>query len=315
LKIAIGEKEAGGRLDKIVVSALPGVGRAGAKRLFAEGRVRLVPSGGGRPRRAAKGDVAALGDEVEIDVGAEDAAGGAVPEPGAALEVLLERDDLVVVDKPAGQPTAPLDPGERGTLANALVARYPEMAALGFSPREPGLCHRLDTETSGCVLAARTEAAFDALARALKEGRLDKRYLLLCAAADLPETGTIDVPLAPHPKDRRRVYACVHPRDVARYAPRAATTTYRTLSVHGALALVEASAPKAARHQIRAHFAAIEHPLAGDALYGGPEVPGLARHALHAQAITWGGDAVVPAFAVRSPLPPDLAALTGEADA
>jgi 23S rRNA pseudouridine1911/1915/1917 synthase len=256
--------------------------------------------------------VAATGDVVEVDVGPGDAAGGAVPEPDAALDVLLERDDVVVVDKPAGQPTAPLDPGERGTLANALVARYPEMAGVGFSAREPGLCHRLDTETSGCVLAARGEEAFETLTRALKEGRLDKRYLLLCAAADLPETGTIDIPLAPHPKDRRRVYPCVHPRDVARYAPRAAITTYRTVRVQGDLALVEASAPKAARHQIRAHFAAIGHPLAGDALYGGPAAPGLTRHALHAQAITWGGDAVVPAFAVRSPLPADLAALAGE---
>lgn len=310
MKIEIGEKQAGGRLDKVVVAALPGVGRAGAKRLFAEGRVHLVPASGGRPRRAAKGDVAATGDLVEVDVTPADANGGAVPEPEAVLELLLERNDLVVVDKPAGQPTAPLDPGERGTLANALVGRWPEMVSIGFSAREPGLCHRLDTETSGCVLAARTEAAFTALTRALKDGRLDKRYLLLCAAADLPETGTIEIPLAPHPKDRRRVYPCIHPRDVARYAPRAATTTYRTLSLHGELALVEASAPRAARHQIRAHFAAIDHPLAGDALYGGPAIAGLTRQALHAHAITWRGDAVVPAFAVRSPLPADLAALT-----
>jgi 23S rRNA pseudouridine1911/1915/1917 synthase len=313
LKIEIGEQQAGGRLDKIVVAALPGVGRAGAKRLFAEGRVHLVPSGGGRPRRAAKGDVATAGDVVEVDVTPADAAGGVVPEPDAPVEVLLERDDIVVVAKPAGQPTAPLDPGERGTLANALVARWPEMAKIGFSAREPGLCHRLDTETSGCVLCARTEGAFTTLTSALKEGRLDKRYLLLCAAADLPETGTIEIPLAPHPKDRRRVYPCVHPRDVARYAPRAATTTYRTLSQHGELALVEASASKAARHQIRAHFAAIGHPLAGDSLYGGPAAPGLARHALHAHAITWGGDPTVPAFTIRSELPPDMAALVGTA--
>jgi 23S rRNA pseudouridine1911/1915/1917 synthase len=77
--------------------------------------------------------------------------------------------------------------------------------------------------------------------------------------------------------------------------------------------LVEARAPKAMRHQIRAHFAAIGHPLAGDALYGGPAVPGLSRHALHAHYIAWPGDGAVPAFTVRSPLPAELAALVGEA--
>src|SRR5262249_35232108 len=138
------------------------------------------------------------------------------------------------------------------------------------------------------------------------------RYLLVCSARDLPETGTIEIPLAPHPKDRRRVYACVHPRDVARYAPRPASTAYATLRTHGPWALVEARAPQATRHQIPAHSSAIGHPLAGDVLYGGGPIAGLTRHALHAHAITWGGDATVPAFAARSPLSGDIAALIGD---
>jgi len=214
--------------------------------------------------------------ELEVEGGA---AGGAVADPEAPLVVVLETPEVIVLEKPAGQPSAPLEPGERGTLANALLARYPECGSIGFSPREPGLCHRLDTETSGLLLAARTREAFEVLTRAIKEERLDKRYLLICAAKDLPETGVIEVPLAPHPKDRRRVYACVHPRDVERYAPRPARTAYKVLRVRGAWALVEARAGKAMRHQIRAHFAAIDHPLAGDVLYGGPSVEGLSRHA------------------------------------
>jgi 23S rRNA pseudouridine1911/1915/1917 synthase len=272
-----------------------------------------------------KGDVAAPGDALEIDLAEDAHGGGAVPDPEAPLHVLLETPQVVVLDKPAGQPTAPLDPGERGTLANALLARYPEVAGIGFSPREPGLVHRLDTGTSGVVLAARTPEAFAVLSAALKEGRLDKRYLVICAAADLPESGTIDIPLAPHPKDRRRVYPCIHPRDVARLAPRPASTTYQKIRERGPWALVEVKAPKAARHQIRAHFAAIEHPLAGDTLYGGPPLPGreqagaepptdAARHALHAHHLVWKGDATVPAFAVDSPLPPDLAALFDEGE-
>jgi 23S rRNA pseudouridine1911/1915/1917 synthase len=310
VRIPITPADAGARLDKLIVQKVPGLGRAAAKRLFAEGRVKIVPGGEGRPRHASKGDVASPNDVIELALEPAESANAAVPDPDAVLHIALETPHLVIADKPAGQPTAPLDPGERGTLANALVARYPELAEIGFSPREPGLCHRLDTGTSGLVLAARTKPAFVALTTALKEGRLDKRYLVLCAAADLPESGSIDIPLAPHPKDRRRVYPCVHPRDVARYAPRPASTAYTVKHVHGDVAVVEVRAPKAARHQIRAHFSAIDHPLLGDVLYGGPPVAGAeGRHALHAHRITWEGDASIPAFTVESPLPPDLAAL------
>lgn len=312
MKITITEAQAGRRLDKLLLEAMPTLGRAGAKRLFEDGKVRLFEGGGERGRRVHKGDVARAGDviAVEIDEGAQD--GAAVPEPEAALAVVLETADVIVVEKPAGQPTAPLRPGERGTLANALVGRYPELAGIGFSPREPGLCHRLDTETSGLVLVARKREAFEVLTRAIKEERLDKRYLLICLAKDLPESGTIEIPLAPHPKDQRRVYPCVHPRDVERYAPRPARTTWRKLREHGAYALVEARAGKAMRHQIRAHFAAIDHPLAGDVLYGGPVAEGLSRHALHAHWIAWGGEATLPAFTATSPLPADMAAVVGE---
>lgn len=313
MKITITDAQAGTRVDKLLVQAVPGLGRAGAKRLFEKGRVRLQPGGEGRSRVASKGDVAAAGDVLDVDVEITEAGSAAAPDPDAPLTIVLERPDLLVVEKPAGQPTAPLNPGERGTLANALVARFPELAGIGFSPREPGLCHRLDTETSGLVLAARSKEAFDVLTGALKEGRLDKRYLLVCDAQDLPEAGTIEIPLAPHPKDKRRVYPCAHPRDVARYAPRPASTAYARVRVEGDRALVEARAPKALRHQIRAHFAAIGHPLAGDTLYGGRPAPGLSRHALHAHRIAWGGDAKVPAFSAMSPLPADIAAILGEA--
>lgn len=306
MRITVTTDEAGTRLDKLLVKAIPGAGRAGVKRLFEKGRVRVVaPSGSSS--RATKGGVGVAGHVIEVELDESD--GAAVADPDAPLNVVFETDRLLVLEKPSGQPTAPLEPGEKGALANALLARFPEVASCGFSSREPGLCHRLDTDTSGLVLAARDPDAFDTLTTALREGRLDKRYLLLVNAADLPESGTIDIPLAPHPKDRKRVLACMHPRDVARNSPRPATTTFEKKSEHAGIALVEARAPKALRHQIRAHFAALGFPLLGDALYGGSKVAGLARHALHAHRIAWGGNSVVPAFVVTSPLPPDLARL------
>ncbi len=312
MKLTVSQDQNGLRLDKFLVQSVPGLGRAAAKRLFEKGRVRVTPEGASRDKKAQKGDVVAVGDVVDIELSTEELSAGALPDPQAPLHIVLERPDLVIIEKPAGQPSAPLAAGEKGTVANALLARYPEMEEIGFSPREPGLCHRLDTDTSGLLLAARTPEAFRILSTALKEGRLDKRYLLVCNSADLPEQGSIEIPLAPHPKDKRRVYPCIHPRDVARYSPRPAQTTYKVLSIHGDMALVEAKAPKALRHQIRAHFAAIGHPLAGDLLYGGPPMKDLSRHALHASTITWGGDAHVPAFSMVSPLPTDIRALLGD---
>lgn len=306
MRLVVSASDAGKRADKLLSAAIEGVGRTRIKRLFAEGRVRVVAEDG-RARRVQKGDVVQEGQIVEVEVDAADY--DAVPDADAPLTIVLETDRVVVADKPSGMPTAPLAPAEKGTLANALLARYPEMKAVGFSSREPGICHRLDTDTSGLVLSARDVAAFEVLTRALREGRLEKKYLLVCQAEGLAESGVIDIPIAPHPKDRRRVLACVHPRDVARNAPRPASTSYVVKSTHGPYALVEASAPKALRHQIRAHFAAIEHPLAGDVLYGGPSAPGLGRQALHAHRIVWRGDDVVPAFDVTSPLPEDIARL------
>lgn len=296
----------GARLDKAIVTLIEGASRARVKKAIESGEVRvngrIVPTKGGVVHA---GDVIALDDAA---VRSGDAP--CVPEPNAALSVIHASDAVLVVDKPAGQPTAPIKPDETGTLANALVGHHPELAGIGYSAREPGIVHRLDTETSGLVVVARTAAAFEALRAALQEERLHKEYLLVCASEGLPDQGTIEIPIANHPKDKKRVYPCIHPRDVMRYAPRPALTRYAVEKRVGSWALVRAEAPRAIRHQLRAHFAAIEHPLAGDALYGGAEIAGLERHALHAARVAFdGGGERALAFDVSSPLPDDLAAL------
>ena len=306
--LVVPESLDGARLDKAIAQLLPDFSRARVKRAIELGAVRV------NGRRLPKGGLVAKGDAVRIDV-AQVADTPALATPDAPLKVVLESEQLVIVDKPANQPTAPLRPGETGTLVNAILGHYPELVAqdkdtfIGHSPREPGIVHRLDTETSGAVVVARTAGAFETLKAALKEGRLDKRYLLVCSAEGLPDEGTIEFPLASHPKDQRRVQACVHPRDVTRYEPRPASTRYRVLSRTGMWALVEARVDKALRHQIRAHFAAIGHPLAGDELYGGPVIRALGRHALHAARVKYEGGGGVDAFEVDLPLPKDMATL------
>jgi 23S rRNA pseudouridine1911/1915/1917 synthase len=299
---------AGARLDKVLAELVPELSRARVKRAIEMGVVRV------NGRRVPKGGTVAAGDVLKIDVGRV-ADAPAVPTPEAPLVVLLETQHLAVVDKPAGQPTAPLRPGETGTLVNAILGRWTELVPadaetfVGHSAREPGIVHRLDTETSGAVVVARTRAAFEALKTALKEGRLDKRYLLVCSSEGLPDEGTIEIPLTNHPKDQRRVLACVHPRDVMRYEPRPAVTRWRIVRRAGPWALVEARVGKALRHQIRAHFAAIGHPLAGDELYGGTVIRALGRHALHAARVAFTGTDGVEPFDVSVSLPADISAL------
>lgn len=311
--LVVPESLDGARLDKALAQLLPELSRARVKRAIELGAVRV------NGRRVPKGGSVGTGDSLRIDI-ERVADAPAIATPGAPLQVLLETAAVAVVDKPAGQPTAPLRPGETGTLVGAVLAHFPELVPtadsyVGHSARDPGILHRLDTETSGAVVVGRTAAAFDELKTALKEGRLDKRYLLVCTSEGLPDEGAIDFPLANHPKDQRRVYACVHPRDVERYEPRSASTRYRVVQRAGNWALVEAQAAKALRHQIRAHFAAIEHPLAGDELYGGPVIRALGRHALHAARVSYAGGEVVAAFDVTVPLPKDMAALIEAAEA
>ena len=313
-ELVVPEALDGARLDKALAQLVPELSRARVKRAIELGAVRV------NGRRVPKGATVARGDTLRIDV-AQVADAPAAASPDAPLKVVLETDEVVVVDKPAGQPTAPIRPGETGTLVNALLGRYPELvpvdgdAYIGHSARDPGILHRLDTETSGAVVVARTAGAFATLKAALKDGQLDKRYLLVCVAEGLPEEGSIEFPLTNHPKDQRRVYACVHPRDVMRYEPRPASTRYRVLRRAGNWALVEARVGKALRHQIRAHFAAIGHPLAGDELYGGPIIRALGRHALHAAQVSFSGGGGLPAFAVTVPLPKDMATLLEGAEA
>lgn len=294
----------GERLDKAAAKLASGLSVARVKRAIDDGHVRVDG------RRRAKGAPVVAGERITIareEVAAPDAP--VTPDPDAPLDIRFESPTVLVVDKPAGQPTTPLRGGERGTLANALVGHHPELVGVGYGPREPGVLHRLDTNTSGLVIVARTAAAFSTLRAALQDGRIRKKYVLVCKSEGLADEGTIAHPIANHPKDQRRVLACVHPRDVMRNAPRQASTRYRVLRRGAEHALVEAVVERALRHQIRVHFASIGHPLVGDALYGSTETVDGKRHALHASFVGFEGEGAVSAFAVESPTPLALTSL------
>jgi 23S rRNA pseudouridine1911/1915/1917 synthase len=299
LSFTVSAAEHGKRLDLCLVARLPALGRRGARQLCQQGAVKLDG------RRAVKGEIARAGATVRVELGPEDRA---LPEPDAALTVLLERADLVVVDKPAGLPSTALRGRPYQNLASALLGRYPEMAGVGHGPREAGLVHRLDTQTSGVMVAARSPLAFASLRRALSAGEWEKRYLAVVVGEPAAKSGTCELPLLPHPRRRSKVVTLGALRDDRHARP--ATTRWRVLESGRGFSLLELGVCRAQRHQIRAHLAALGCPIAGDGLYGGPPCPELGgRHALHASYVAWAGDRAVASFAVESALPPGMGVL------
>ncbi len=289
-ELTVDDASAGKRLDLFVGEKLS-LSRAKLKALFDADVVRVDG------RRSKKGHSVAAGQVVSVEL--SDAPAGAVADGSLPLTILREDDALVFVDKPSGVPVHPLAPGETGTIANALLARYPEMAGVGGDAREAGLCHRLDVETSGVLLAARTKAAWEAMRRAFgPEEAVEKRYLALVSGA-LADEGEIDLPLA-HAGDH------VRPR-VHGEGARPARSSFRVLKRKGALALVEVQIHTGVLHQVRAHLAAVGAPIVGDEAYGGPPAKELGRFFLHAASLTVTHPVTHEALTVESPLPAALA--------
>ncbi|MEM9071654.1 MAG: RluA family pseudouridine synthase [Myxococcota bacterium] len=295
MRLEVDDVLAGSRLDRFLVARVPHMSRAKAKRFVVEGWVRV------NGRHPKKGQSLALGDIVHLERLPDPPDFRAIPED-APLEVLHEDESCVVVNKAPGIPTHPLRADELGTLANRLVHRYPEMAEVGYRRREPGVLHRLDTGTSGVLIAARTTEAFEVLRELLRGEQITKRYAALCdGLVHAPQR--IDFPIAQ--RDARSMRVC---RDVAeeeRLGGQRAVTEILKAEPLGSCSLITAQADSARRHQLRVHLAAIGHPLLGDELYGGP--PGLSRHALHASRLRveapWG------TIDISAPLPSDMQAL------
>ncbi|MYD92368.1 MAG: RluA family pseudouridine synthase [Chloroflexi bacterium] len=273
------------RLDAFLAESLAGISRSRAARLIRDGRLTVNGQPVPPARRLQAGDIV----RGEIPAVAEEL----VPEPGE-LARLLTTDGFVAVDKPAGIVMHPGAGAGSGTLAHRLVAHYPEIVGVGH-PRRPGIVHRLDKDTSGAVLIARTPAIYAHLTQAFERREVQKQYLLIVRGTPDPPRGRIDAPIGRHPTNRTRMA-------VARRG-RAAATDYRVLGQAGGTALVQASPETGRTHQIRVHMAAIGHPVLGDATYGGPA--SAERVMLHAWTLCFEDDARDRWLAAAAP-PVDL---------
>lgn len=283
MKITVATADAG-RVDKALARHFPGAGRRQLADLFESGAIRI----GGAI--AKKGDRVVAGDVIEL---AHAPASGndfrPQPDPHVALEILLERPDVIAIAKAAGVPSQPLRAGELGTAANAIAARFPECAAIGVDPRDGGLVHRLDIGTSGVLLAARTAEAYSALRGAFRAGHIAKTYFALVDGR--PVASECDAPLA------QRGDHVVVDHTSGLYA-HTAFVVERATSSH---ALVRCTAQTGRMHQIRAHLAHVGSPIAGDARYGGKPIsdhPGFFLHAATLSA-NWNNQSLV----VIAPIP------------
>jgi 23S rRNA pseudouridine1911/1915/1917 synthase len=294
------------RVDRFLARCLPAASRR-AVRMLAE----ALRINGRRVRRSAivrPGDVITVPDALATAPAAE-------ANSALRVEVLYEDADLVAVDKPAGISSVAVRGGSADTVASFLAARFPETRGVGGSPLEAGLVHRLDRETSGVLLAARTPAAYAGLRRQFTRRRVRKEYLAL-VAGDVARPATIRTPIAHDRRHPARMRVAPDPQSQEQLRARPAETAYRPEIRYGAATLLRVIIHTGVRHQIRVHLASIGHPIVGDRVYGAPalvatpsrqlRLESSARHALHACRIEFRHPASGAALVVESPLPADF---------
>jgi len=302
LTLEVGAADAGERLDQLL-ARVGGIGsRSAAQRAIDAGRVTV--DGELRPKRHR----VAAGERIEV---APEAAAEGVS-PAAASDVpfavVSEDEHLLVVDKPAGVVVHPAR-GHRGaTLAEALAGRI-SIPPTREDPARAGIVHRLDKDTSGLLVVAKTEPVHRALQEAIRRRELRREYLALVEGCPPARSGTIDAPIG---RDRRIRTRMSTDTDV----PRAARTHFALERAYAGFALLRVTLETGRTHQIRVHLQAIGHPVAGDSEYGpaaGPGAPGgdlgLTRQFLHAARLAFAHPVTGAPVDVSSPLPPDLQAV------
>ena len=294
-RVAVPEGLDGERLDA-ALARMFGLSRAAAAELISGGQVLVAG------RTAVKSDRVPAGEWLDVTLPAPPAARTPVPQPVPGLAIVYEDTDIIVVDKPVGVAAHPT-PGWTGpTVLEGLLAAGHTIATSGAAERQ-GIVHRLDANTTGLMVLAKSERAYSALKRAFRERTVDKRYHALVQGHPDPLRGTVDAPIARHPSGDGR-FAVIT-------GGRPSITHYDTIEAFRGASLVEIRLATGRTHQIRVHMAALRHPCVGDRLYGADPVLaarlGLTRQWLHAVGLSFAHPADCHPVSFTSEYPPDLA--------
>jgi 23S rRNA pseudouridine1911/1915/1917 synthase len=303
-RLVVSPEVAGQRLDRSIVALHGQWTRSRVRRLIDGGHVRL----NGRPARAAA--IVETGDEIVVETPPIEPL--AVEAQEIPLDVVFEDGDLLVINKAAGIVIHPAAGNPDGTLVNALLHHCRDLSGIGGVER-PGIVHRLDKDTTGLLVVAKSDRAHHGLSLAFRWRTVDKTYLAVCYGVPAPAEGTIDAAIDRHPRDRHKMAVAA--------GGRAARTRYRVLEdLHG-VALVECRPVSGRTHQIRVHLAHVGHAIVGDPLYAGRQWRNLAdaaasracrtfpRQALHAASLQFDHPVSGRRIELEAPLPADLQAL------
>ncbi|HEU0248257.1 MAG TPA: RluA family pseudouridine synthase [Gaiellaceae bacterium] len=289
LRFTVAEDDAGSRLDRALAVRAEIGSRSLAERLVQGGSVLV--DGVGRP----KSHRLEAGSTIEVALPAADEGVRARP---VTVRVLLEDEHLVVVEKPAG---LTVHPGA-GTRSDTLAAQLITLGARGGDdPERPGIVHRLDRDTSGLLVATRSERAYAGLRDAIRRREVERRYLALVRGHPQSRTGRIDAPIGRARRDPTR-------RSLDTDEPREAVTHFEVVETTAEHALLDVALKTGRTHQIRVHLASIDLPVSGDRQYGVRGDLGLERQFLHAHRLRFGHPVTGDEVDVSSDLPDDLAA-------
>ncbi|GAA3993946.1 RluA family pseudouridine synthase [Comamonas faecalis] len=283
----------GERLDKVLAQLVPEFSRSYLQQLLALQAVQLNGLVAGKPSQRARS-----GDALVVQMRPTEQSQAFRPE-AMALDVIYEDAHLLVVNKPAGLVVHPAPGNWSGTLLNGLLARDAQAAQL---PRA-GIVHRLDKDTSGLMVVARTRAAMDALVRLIAAREVSRQYLALaCGRWQGARQRRIDAAIGRDPRNRLRMAVV----DLAQHPGKPARTDATLLAACDQASLVHCALHTGRTHQIRVHLAHLGHPLVADALYGGRELAGMQRQALHAYRLGFAHPATGQPLELRVPPPHDL---------
>jgi len=287
---------AGLRLDHFLAARLPHLSRSRLQALIKEGHIRVE----GEP--AKPGEKLRPGKLITVHEPEATPVTGTDPE-AIALDILYEDDDLLVLNKAAGMVVHPAAGNPTGTLVNALLHHCPTLSGIGGEQR-PGIVHRLDKETSGCLVVAKNDLAHQGLSRQFAGRTILKVYLALASGHFAKKSGTVEAEIARHPVHRKKMAVVESGRG------RASTTDYRVLRELSGASLVECTLHTGRTHQIRVHLKHLGHPLLGDVLYG--RRAGYPRQMLHAWKLGFTHPRTGQRMEFEAPIPQDFAVHTSE---